>query len=147
MPRFAILTDSSADLPDRLVRAWEVEVLPLSFRMGDADYRDCPDRRDMDPEEFYDRMRRGETAVTSAVTAATLTRAMSPPDPRRMVPGAAGDGAGAAGGTGTGSDPDSDVDSEPFWSRGLVTPHRPRSPKTVIPPIDDAITSLYEENP
>lgn len=83
-------------------------------------------------------------AVTSAVTAASLTRAMSPPDPRRMVPGAEGDGDGGAG---TGSDPDSDVDSEPFWSRGLVTPHRDRSPKTVIPPIDDAITSLYEENP
>lgn len=78
------------------------------------------------------------------MTAASLTRAMSPPDPRRMVPGAEGDGDGGAG---TGSDPDSDVDSEPFWSRGLVTPHRDRSPKTVIPPIDDAITSLYEENP
>lgn len=78
MPRFAILTDSSADLPDRLVRAWEVEVLPLSFRMGDADYRDCPDRRDMDPEEFYDRMRRGETAVTSAVNPEDFSAAVLP---------------------------------------------------------------------
>lgn len=75
-------------------------------------------------------------AALTAITGAMLARAMSPPDPRRLVPGA---GATAAG--------DGAHDDRPFWSRGLVTPPRETGPKTIVPPIDDAITSLYEEKP
>ncbi|MFC3850655.1 hypothetical protein ACFORJ_10825 [Corynebacterium hansenii] len=75
-------------------------------------------------------------AVATAVTAASLARALSPPDPRRMVPGAEA----------TVDDiDDPDGTEQPFWSRGLITTRRPNAPKTVVPPIDDSITSLYEE--
>lgn len=91
-------------------------------------------------------------AIASALAAASLVRALSPPDPRRLVPG---DGASL-------DDDDLDPDgpdaeegaearaaaraaAEPFWSRGLITPTRQRKPRDIVPPIDDAITSLYRD--
>ncbi|MFD5868441.1 hypothetical protein ACFWGD_07500 [Corynebacterium sp. NPDC060344] len=79
-------------------------------------------------------------AVASALTAAALARALAPPDPRRMVPGqgALDDAAAAAFA-------DADAAAEPFWSRGLIAPQRRAAPTTIVPPIDDAITSLYRD--
>ncbi|WP_295629358.1 hypothetical protein [uncultured Corynebacterium sp.] len=97
-------------------------------------------------------------AVVSAITAAALVRALSPPDPRRMVPGSTERGEGRVGTdfgfdldseADSGSEADADVDAaaaadaEPFWSRGLITPRRSATPKTLTPPIDDSITTLY----
>ena len=76
MSDYVLLTDSSADLTAELVAELGVEVLPLSFHMGDKTYRNWPDNREIDPKDFYRRLRAGETATTSAVNVSAYTAAV-----------------------------------------------------------------------
>ena len=78
MSDYVLLTDSSADLTAGLVEELGVEVLPLSFHMGDKTYRNWPDDREIDPHDFYDRLRGGEMATTSAVNVSDYTEAVEP---------------------------------------------------------------------
>ncbi len=48
-----IVTDSSADLPEEVVKALEITVVPLYVRFGDEVYRD---RVDISEDEFYERL-------------------------------------------------------------------------------------------
>ncbi len=67
MNDFAIVTDSSCDLPEETVRELGLTVLPLTFIIDGKEYKDYPDGRDMQPAEFYARMRKGALCKTSAV--------------------------------------------------------------------------------
>ena len=78
MSDYVLLTDSSADLTAELVAELGVEVLPLSFHMGEKTYRNWPDDREIDPHDFYDRLRGGEMATTSAVNVSDYTEAVEP---------------------------------------------------------------------
>ena len=78
MSDYVIVTDSSADLPDSLVRELGVEVLPLSFTVQGKTYHNYPDDREMDPKVFYKMLRDGEMATTSAVNVAEYTAMLEP---------------------------------------------------------------------
>ncbi len=78
MSDFVILTDSSADLTAELVAELDVQVLPLSYNMEGKTVYNYPDNREMDPHEFYDFLRAGKTATTSAVNVAQYTEAIEP---------------------------------------------------------------------
>ena len=78
MSDYVIVTDSSADLPADLVRELEVEVLPLSFTIHGKTYRNYPDGREMDLWSFYQMLRAGEMATTSAVNVADYTDLLEP---------------------------------------------------------------------
>ncbi|MEH2939617.1 DegV family protein [Lawsonibacter sp. JLR.KK007] len=78
MSSFVILTDSSADLSASMVQQLDVQVLPLSFVLDGHTYHDHPDNRDMDPRLFYERLRNGDMATTSAVNVAQYTEALEP---------------------------------------------------------------------
>ncbi len=78
MSDFVILTDSSADLGEDMVRQLDIQVLPLSFTIGQQTYHNHPDNREMDPHAFYEMLRRGEVATTSAVNVAQYTDALEP---------------------------------------------------------------------
>lgn len=78
MNDYILLTDSSADLPDELVRTLGIEVLPLSFHLQGKTYWNWPDDREMDPRDFYRMLREGEMATTSAVNVADYTEKMTP---------------------------------------------------------------------
>ena len=78
MSSFVILTDSSADLSASMVQQLDVQVLPLSFVLDGHPYHDHPDNRDMDPRLFYERLRSGDMATTSAVNVAQYTEALEP---------------------------------------------------------------------
>ena len=78
MSDFVIVTDSSADLPADLVRELGVEVLPLSFTIQGKTYRYYPDGREMAPGAFYQLLRSGGMATTSAVNVADYTAALEP---------------------------------------------------------------------
>lgn len=67
MSNYVIITDSSCDLPDSLVKELELEVLPLSFIMDGKTYRNYPDNREMSPGEFYGKQKDGLMATTNAV--------------------------------------------------------------------------------
>lgn len=78
MSNYVIVTDSAADLDQALVDALGVRVVPLSLTLGDKTYRDYPDRRELDPKEFYARLRAGEVATTSAINLADAREAIEP---------------------------------------------------------------------
>lgn len=78
MSEFVIVTDSAADLSEALVREMGVEVLPLRFTIEGETYEDHPDRRAMSIEEFYDRLRKGQMATTSAVNVGDYHDALRP---------------------------------------------------------------------
>lgn len=78
MPDFVILTDSSADLSADMAQKLNVEVLPLGFVLDNQTYRNYPDNREMDPHVFYERLRAGDVATTTAVNVAEYTEALEP---------------------------------------------------------------------
>ena len=76
MSDFAIVTDSSCDLPWETVKSLGLTVLPLSFIMGGKEYKNYPDNRSMSSEEFYTRIRKGELSKTSAVNVESFKNEM-----------------------------------------------------------------------
>jgi DegV family protein with EDD domain len=50
--RVGIVSDSSCDLPDDLVRRWGIEVVPLSIRFGEEEFID---REELSTDEFWAR--------------------------------------------------------------------------------------------
>ncbi len=78
MSDFVILTDSSADLSGEIVQQQKIQVLPLTVTIGGQDYRDWPDHRELDPHQFYDRLRKGEVATTAGVNVASYIEALEP---------------------------------------------------------------------
>ncbi len=78
MNDFVIVTDSSCDLPDELVRKLELHIAPLAFTMGDKTYHNYPDNREMSPEEFYNRQKQGQMATTNAVNVGQATEVLEP---------------------------------------------------------------------
>ena len=67
MRDFVIMTDSCCDMTAQTAKNLGLVVLPLSLQMGDNVYRNWLDGRDIGFEDFYARIRAGETAITSAV--------------------------------------------------------------------------------
>ena len=78
MSEYVLITDSSADLSQEMVQELGVTVLPLSFTIQGKTYRNYPDNREMDLPLFYDMLRAGELATTSAVNVAEYTQAVDP---------------------------------------------------------------------
>ena len=78
MNPFTILTDSTSDLPAQTVQELDVAVLPMRFTMEGTERLDWPDHREMDPHEFYDRLRRGQRATTAALNANDYIEALTP---------------------------------------------------------------------
>ncbi|HBG55370.1 MAG TPA: fatty acid-binding protein DegV [Ruminococcaceae bacterium] len=78
MENFALVTDSSCDLPEKMAEELELTVLPLSFTMGGKEYRNTLDGREMPVEEFYRRLRAGEPCTTAAVNVGAYVSAMEP---------------------------------------------------------------------
>ncbi len=64
MSEYIIVTDSSADLSEEMVKELDVSVLPLSFILRGTTLKNYPDNRDMAPAEFYRLIREGEMPTT-----------------------------------------------------------------------------------
>ncbi len=77
MRDYVILTDSCSDLPADLVSELELDVLPLSFVMEGREYFNYPDNRDIDPKDFYNKMRSGALGTTSAINVAVFAETMT----------------------------------------------------------------------
>ena len=67
MSEYIILTDSSCDLPAELCEELNIEVLPLTVHLDGKTYRNYLDWREISPTDFYDALRSGKMATTSAV--------------------------------------------------------------------------------
>src|SRR5574340_545681 len=58
-----ILTDSTCDIPDDLVEQYGIQIVPQMIIWGDQQYRD---RVDIQPHEFYQRLKSDHTRPTSS---------------------------------------------------------------------------------
>lgn len=67
MSDYIILTDSSCDLPNELCEELDIEVLPLNVHLDGKTYQNFLDWREISPHSFYNALRGGKTATTSAV--------------------------------------------------------------------------------
>ena len=76
MSNYVIITDSSCDLPDSMVKELELEVLPLAFIMDGKTYRNYPDNRETSPDTFYSKQKDGLMATTNAVNVGEATDAI-----------------------------------------------------------------------
>jgi DegV family protein with EDD domain len=61
--RVAVVTDSAADLPERTLQRLRIHTVPLRVLLGPSVYLD---KQTVNPEEVYDRLSRGETAVRTS---------------------------------------------------------------------------------
>ena len=70
MNNYVIFTDSACDILPSILKEWGVCHEPLTFRFSDSEteYADAS----MDIKEFYDKMRAGGVAKTSAVNVGTF---------------------------------------------------------------------------
>ena len=76
MRDYIILTDSSCDLPAPMAEELELTVVPLSVLVGEKEYTNYLDEREITAKEFYTLLREGKTATTSAVNVSQFTTAM-----------------------------------------------------------------------
>lgn len=65
---YKIFTDSCCDLPQKMADELELTVLPLSFRIGDKEYKNWLDGREMSCKQFFTELQAGKKASTSAVS-------------------------------------------------------------------------------
>ena len=70
MADYTIYTDSSCDVGSKILNDWGVKYECLTFKFDDSDKEYTSD--EMSCEEFYDRMRKGGIAKTSAVNMQTF---------------------------------------------------------------------------
>lgn len=64
--RVGIVTDSSCDLPDDLLRRWDIRLVPLTIRFGDEDF---VDREELSTAEFWARCKSASTLPSTAAPA------------------------------------------------------------------------------
>ena len=72
MKKYVIITDSTSDLPHDIVEEMDIKVIPMAFEIAGNSYMNYPDNRELDPHDFYDMLRSGETAVTSLINSMTF---------------------------------------------------------------------------
>lgn len=78
MADFKILTDSCGDLSPALITQLELDVFPMFFRLGNKDYQNYPDDRELSNRVFYDNLRDGQVATTVAVNPAQWSELARP---------------------------------------------------------------------
>lgn len=65
MNNLKIICDSLSDIPKNLREKYDIEMVPLTVRFGEDEYRD---RIDLEPKKFYDMLREGKLPQTSQAT-------------------------------------------------------------------------------
>ncbi len=73
MNEYVIFTDSSCDVSPEILAEWGVESLSLTFRFSDSDRE--YNNGDMDVADFYQKMRDGGVAKTSAINTQSFKEA------------------------------------------------------------------------
>jgi DegV family protein with EDD domain len=75
---YVLLTDSSCDLPEEMVSALGVDVLPLVVNVDGMEYKSFPFERELSTKRFYDALRAGRPASTSAANVDAFEKIMTP---------------------------------------------------------------------
>jgi len=78
MHNYVIITDSTSDLPQKIVEDMDIKVIPMTFEIGGRSYLNYPDGRELNPHEFYEMLRKGDTAVTSLINTTSFLECFEP---------------------------------------------------------------------
>ncbi|MDF2632616.1 MAG: DegV family protein [Caproiciproducens sp.] len=78
MNDYKIITDSTSDLSPKLISEMDIEVIPMTFTIGENSYCNYPDERDLSSHEFYDRLRAGEFSTTNQISPVTFIEIFEP---------------------------------------------------------------------
>lgn len=76
MSEYMIFTDSSCDIPESTLEQWNVKELKLTFHFTDSEKEYT--NSDIPAKKFYDLMREGKVAKTSAVNTEAFKQAFEP---------------------------------------------------------------------
>jgi DegV family protein with EDD domain len=68
MKKFIIMTDACSDLTTELQKSLDIIVLPMTVTLGSEDFKHYTDYREKSFKDFFDAMRNGRTASTSAIS-------------------------------------------------------------------------------
>lgn len=74
---YQIVTDSSANLPEEIIEKFALEVLSLTFKVGDNEYKSYEKGKKTDLRQFYTMMRNKENIVTSLASPDDFTEFFS----------------------------------------------------------------------
>lgn len=69
MKEYVVVTDSTCDLTDELAKENQIEVLPLTFTIDGKDYLNYLDGREINLNDFYEKMKEGHNPKTSQLNA------------------------------------------------------------------------------
>lgn len=65
---YKIITDTSANLTEEMIEQYNIDIIPLVFRIGEEEFYSYVKGEKTDIEQFYDRMRQGEIITTSLIS-------------------------------------------------------------------------------
>lgn len=78
MSEYVIMTDSCCDLPANLQEEMKLVVMPLAVLQGEKEFLNYLDERELPIKDFYQNLREGIPAKTSAINTNAFTEAMEP---------------------------------------------------------------------
>lgn len=67
MNDYTIITDSCADLDQRMLDDLDVKLIPMVFNLDGTEYMNWPDGRDISFEDFYAKLRNGGSSSTAQI--------------------------------------------------------------------------------
>ena len=65
---YKIITDTSANLTEEMIEQYNIDIIPLVFRIGEEEFHSYVKGEKTDIKQFYDRMRQGEIITTSLIS-------------------------------------------------------------------------------
>lgn len=72
MCEYVLFSDATADLSQQLVDQLDIRIIPLLFNLDGKAFYNYPDNHELDPVEFYAKLRTGSTCTTSQINSATF---------------------------------------------------------------------------
>jgi DegV family protein with EDD domain len=78
MPKFAVVSDSCADLPLKVIQELELGVVPLTVTIDDKSFRNFPDEREITTKQFNDYLRNKAKPRTSQPNAQEVIEVVEP---------------------------------------------------------------------
>ena len=67
MSNYKIVTDSTSDLPVKLIEELDLHVIPMLYTVDGKDYLNTPDEKELSSHDFYDLLRAGKTSTTTQI--------------------------------------------------------------------------------
>ncbi len=72
---YELITDSAANLTDEIIEKYSINIISLSYKIGDEEFDGYEKGKATNIKPFYDRMRQGEVASTAQITRQSLREA------------------------------------------------------------------------